>query len=140
MEKGKEAQMWDGERWVLALLRGSAASGVLCRSTLYSVTQEATLEGNKRSFKVVAGAGCFFLLTLTAAQSSLPMCQVLEAMLPGGASSSSLHPTASTEERQNVLSARCCQERLKMVFDSPSSPRLKLEMPSAFLVMLAKAQ
>lgn len=59
-----------------------------------------------RSFKAAAGAGCFFRLTPTAAQSPFPVSWGQEVMLPGGACSSSLHPALGTEERKIIPASK----------------------------------
>lgn len=105
--------MWDEEGWEPA----GASETRSCPKTqllwgFYASTpcpmqcRDHPFGGKKWSFKAVAGAGCFFLLAPTAAQSPFPVSRGPEAMLPGGARSSSLHPTPSTEERKIIPAAK----------------------------------
>lgn len=113
VETGKRAQMWDGEGWELSgvsetrscpetqLLWGFYA-GIPCAMQY----RGHPLGEKKWSFKAAAGAGCFFPLAPTAAQSPFPTSRGPEVMLPGGASSSSLHPAPSTEEKKKSAKAK----------------------------------
>ena len=101
--------MQDGEGWELAgasETRSYPKTQLLWSFYVGNAIQGSPLGGKKRSFKVVAGAGCFFPLAPTAAQSPFPVSRGPEAMPPGGARSSSLHPAPTAEERKIIPAAK----------------------------------